>query len=183
LGSTNRSATSGAHSALVIRVIGDDFAEDRRIANEIVDILRNTRGTAEASIFQEPPLPQIVIEADRAAAARYGINVSDVTNLIQNGIGGAAVTQVYVGDRIYDVSVRYPQSSRNDPEAIGNLTLNNSSGMQIPLNQVAKITQRNGESTITRENSRRNLTVRIDLADRDLLPRRGEGQDRAIGEI
>ena len=79
----------GAHSALVIRVVGDDFAEDRRIANEIVDILRNTRGTAEASIFQEPPLPQIVIETDRAAAARYGINISDITNLIQTGVGGA----------------------------------------------------------------------------------------------
>jgi cobalt-zinc-cadmium resistance protein CzcA len=159
----------GAHSALVLRVVGDDFAEDRRIAGEIVDILRNTRGTAEASIFQEPPLPQIAIEADRAAAARYGINISDITNLIQNGVGGAAVTQVYVGDRIYEVSVRYPLISRNDPEAIGNLTLTNSSGMQIPLNQVAKITQRNGEGTITRTNNRRNLTIRIDLADRDLV--------------
>ena len=159
----------GAHSALVIRVVGDDFAEDRRIANGIVDILRNTRGTAEASIFQEQPLPQIVIEADRAAAARYGINISDVTSLIQNGVGGAAVTQVYVGDRTYDVSVRYPLGSRNDPEAIGNLPLTSSSGMQIPLHQVAKITQRNGEGTITRTNNRRNLTIRIDLADRDLV--------------
>src|SRR5262249_55967618 len=130
----------GAHSALVIRVFGDDLTEGRRIASEIVEILRNTKGTAEASIFEEPPLPQIAIEADRAAAARYGINVSDITNLIQNGIGGAAVTQVYVGDRSYDVSVRYPLNSRNDPEALGNLTLTNSSGMQIPLSQVAKIT-------------------------------------------
>jgi cobalt-zinc-cadmium resistance protein CzcA len=159
----------GAHSALVIRVVGEDFAEDRRIAGEIVDILRNTRGTAEASIFQEPPLPQIAIEADRAAAARYGINISDITNLIQNGVGGAAVTQVFVGDRVYDVSVRFPLSSRYDPEALGNLTLTNSSGMQIPLSQVAKIRQRNGEGTITRTNNRRNLTIRIDLADRDLV--------------
>jgi cobalt-zinc-cadmium resistance protein CzcA len=159
----------GAHSALVIRVVGDDFAENRRIAGEIVDVLRNTRGTAEASIFQEPPLPQIAIEADRAAAARYGINISDITNLIQTGIGGGAVTQVYVGDRTYDVSVRYPLSSRYDPEAIGNLTLTNSGGMQVPLSQVAKITQRNGEGFISRWNNRRNLTVRIDLAGRDLV--------------
>src|SRR6266404_3425972 len=159
----------GAHSALVLRVVGDDFAEDRRIANEIVDILRNTRGTAEASIFQEPPLPQIAIEADRAAAARYGINISDITNLIQNGVGGAAFTQVFVGDRVYDVSVRFPLSSRHDPEALGNLTLTNSSGMQIPLSEVAKISQRNGEGTITRTSGRRNLTIRIDLADRDLV--------------
>jgi len=159
----------GAHSALVIRVVGDDFAEDRRIAGEIVDLLRNTRGTAEASIFQEPPLPQIMIEADRAAASRYGINISDITNLIQTGVGGAAVTQVYVEDRVYDVSVRFPLNSRYDPEALGNLTLTNSGGVQVPLSQVAKITQRNGEGTITRENNHRNLTVRIDLADRDLV--------------
>jgi heavy metal efflux system protein len=162
-------AVGGAHSALVIRVVGDDFVEDRRIAGEIVDVLRNTRGTAEASIFQEPPLPQIMIEADRAAAARYGINISDITNLIQTGVGGSAVTQVYVGDRVYDVSVRFPLNSRYDPEALGNLTLTNSGGIQVPLSQVAKITQRNGEGTITRENNHRNLTVRIDLADRDLV--------------
>jgi heavy metal efflux system protein len=158
----------GAHSALVIRVVGDDLVEDRRIAGEIVDVLRNTKGTAQASIFQEPPLPQIVIEADRAAAARYGITISDITNLIQNGVGGAAITQVYVGDRVYDVTVRFPLSYRFGGEAIGNLTLTNSSGMQVPLSQVAKITERNGEGSITRTNNRRNLTVRIDLADRDL---------------
>src|SRR5499425_781964 len=119
---------SGAHSALVIRILGDDFAEDRRIAGEIVDLLRNTRGTAEASIYQEPPLPQIAIETDRAAAARYGINVSDITNLIQNGVGGAAVTQVYVGDRVYDLTVRFPLNTRYDPDAMGNLTLTSASG-------------------------------------------------------
>jgi heavy metal efflux system protein len=161
-------SVGGAHSALVIRVIGDDFSEDRRIAGEIVDILRNTRGTAEASIFQEPPLPQIVIETDRAAAARYGINISDITNLIQTGVGGAAVTQVYVGDRTYDLTVRFPLSARLDPDALGNLPLTSSTGARVPLSQVATITQRNGEGTITRENNHRNLTVRIDLADRDM---------------
>ena len=173
----------GAHSALVIRVVGDDFAEDRRIAGEVVDVLRNTRGTAEASIFQEPPLPQITIEADRAAAARYGINISDITNLIQTGVGGAAVTQVYVADRVYDVSVRFPPSARYDPEALGNLTLANSSGMQVPLSQIAKITQRNGEGFISRWNNRRNLTVRIDLDSRDLVSYLAEVKDKIAQSV
>jgi Cu/Ag efflux pump CusA len=176
-------AVGGAHSALVIRVVGDDFVEDPRIASEIVDVLRNTRGTAEASIFQEPPLPQIIIEADRAAASRYGINISDITNLIQTGVGGAAVTQVYVGDRIYDVSVRFPLNYRYDPEALGNLTLTNSGGIQVPLSQVAKITQRNGESTITRENNHRNLTIRIDLADRELVSYLAEVKDKIAQSV
>ena len=173
----------GAHSALVIRVVGDNFVEDRRIAGEIVDILRNTRGTAEASIFQEPPLPQIAIEADRAAAARYGINVSDISNLIQTGIGGGAVTQVFVENRQYDVTVRFPLSSRYDPEAIGNLPLTTSSGVQVPLSQVAKITQRNGEGSITRENNRRNLTVRIDLAGRDMASYLAEVKERIAQSV
>ena len=171
-------AIGGAHSALVIRVIGDDFSEDRRIAGEIVDILRNTKGTAEASIFQEPPLPQIAIETDRAAAARYGINISDITNLIQTGVGGAAVTQVYVGDRTYDLTVRFPLTARFDPDALGNLPLTSSTGARIPLSQVATITQRNGEGTITRENNHRNLTVRIDLADRDMASYLAEVKDK-----
>jgi heavy metal efflux system protein len=171
-------AIGGAHSALVIRVIGDDFSEDRRIAGEIVDVLRNTKGTAEASIFQEPPLPQIAIETDRAAAARYGINISDITNLIQTGVGGAAVTQVHVGDRTYDLTVRFPLNARFDPDALGNLPLTSSTGARVPLSQVATITQRNGEGTITRENNHRNLTVRIDLADRDMASYLAEVKDK-----
>jgi heavy metal efflux system protein len=173
----------GAHSLLVIKVFGDDFNEDRRIAGEIVDVLRNIRGTAQASVFEEPPLPQITIEADRAAAARYGINVSDITNLVQNGVGGAAVTQVYVGDRIYDVTVRFPLSSRGDLDALGNLPLTSSSGARIPLAQVAKISEHNGEATITREDNRRNLSVRIDLADRDLVSYFGEVKERIAQSV
>jgi heavy metal efflux system protein len=168
----------GAHSLLVIQIFGDDFSETRRIGGAIVDVLRGIRGTAQASIFQEPPLPQIVIEADRAAAARYGINISDITNLIQDGIGGSAVTQVFVGDRVYNVSVRFPEAVRNNPEALGNLTLTTSGGAQVPLSQVATIRQRNGEASITRTNNHRNLTVRIDLAGRDLTSYLAEAKAR-----
>jgi len=176
-------AVGGSHSALVIRIVGDDFTEDRRIGGEIVDVLRNTRGTAEASIFQERPLPQITIEADRAAAARYGINVSDITNLVQTGVGGAAVTQVYVGDRVYDVTVRFPLSARYDPEALGNLPLTSSSGARVPLSQVATIKPRNGEGTITRENNHRNLTVRIDLAGRDMASYLAEVKEKIAQSV
>jgi heavy metal efflux system protein len=158
----------GAHSPLVIRIIGDDFNELRRIGGDIVDELRTIRGTANASIFQEPPIPQIVIQVDRAAAARYGINVSDITNLIQTGVGGAPVTQVYVGDRVYNVTVRFPTGARNNVDALGALTVTSPLGAQVPLAQLASIQLRNGESTIAREMNHRSLTVRIDLADRDI---------------
>ncbi len=174
-------AIGGAHSPLVIRIVGDDFNELRRIGSGIVNVLHGIRGTADASIFQEPPIPQIAINIDRAAAARYGINVLDITNLIQIGIGGASVSKVYVADRTYDVSVRFPQNTRNNPEALGNLVLTTSSGAQIPLSEVAHIKQQTGESTISHEMGHRDLLVRIDNRDRALSDYLAEAQ-RKIGQ-
>ena len=174
-------AVGGAHSPLVIRIFGDDFQELRRIGAGIVTVLHGIRGTADASIFQEPPIPQIAIDIDRLAAARYGINVSDITSLIQTGIGGASVSTVYVADRTYDVSVRFPKHTRNSPEALGNLLLNTSSGAQIPLSQVAHIREQTGESSIAHEMNHRVLLVRIDNRDRALSDYLAEAQ-RKIGK-
>ena len=139
-------------------------------------VLKGIRGTGEAAIFQEPPIPQLVIQADRAAAARYGINVQDVMNLIQTGIGGAPVTQVYVRDRQYNVTARFPEAARHDPASIGRLVLNSSTGAQIPLSQVARISLKSGESSISHQGTERDLIVRIDLHDRDLASYLDEAQ-------
>lgn len=168
----------GAHSALVLKIFGDDLKELRRIGSEVVDVLKDVPGTSEASIFEEPPLPQIAINIDRAAAARYGINVSDIVSLIQTGVGGASTGQVYVGDRIYNVSVRFPKEDRDNPEVLGNLILNTTSGAQVLLSQVAKITLQSGESTISHEMTRRNVIIRIDYRDRDLTSYLADAQKR-----
>jgi cobalt-zinc-cadmium resistance protein CzcA len=173
----------GAHSPLAIRVFGEDFKELRRIADGIVDVLKATRGTADASIFQEPPIPQMVIDVDRAEAARYGINVADIATLIQTGIAGVPIGQVYVADRVYGISVRFPPIARHDPESLGNLFLTAMGGAKIPLAQLATIRLQNGESTITHERNRRNLTVRIDLRDRDLTSYLDEVQKKIAGTM
>lgn len=159
---------SGAHSQLVVKVYGDDFKELRRISKEIVEVLKATAGATDVAIDQEPPLPQIAIKVDREAAARYGINVSDVADLIEKGIGGAPVSQIFIDERRYDANVRFASASRATPEAIGNLTLTSSDGALIPMSQVAKIVLQSGESTITREMNRRHLTVKLNYRDRDL---------------
>src|SRR6266853_1196364 len=90
------------HSQLAARIHGDDFNELRRIGNNVANVLKATPGTTEVAVDDRPPLPQIIITADREAAARYGINVADITDLIQTGIGGGAVSQVFIGERHYD---------------------------------------------------------------------------------
>src|SRR5580658_7748067 len=149
----------GAHSPLVIKIFGDDLDELRRVGGRIVGVLYGIQGTSSASIFQEPPIPQMEINLDREKAARYGVNMTDVQNVIQTGVGQAPVSTVYVGERTYPLTVRYTKDARNSPEALGNLFVNTASGAQIPLSQLADVRVRTGESTVTRDNGQRNLTI------------------------
>ena len=174
---------AGAHSQLVVKVYGDNLDELRRIAGEIVDVLNATRGAADVAIDQEPPLPQVIVQIDREATARYGINVSDISDLIQTGIAGAAVSQVFIKDRQYNISVRFPEADRQNPEALGNLVLTSSTGALIPLSQVAHISLQTGESTITHERNQRHLTVKLNYRDRDLSSLLAEAQQNVAEKV
>ncbi len=158
------------HSQLVIRIFGDDFNEMRRIGNEIIGVLETVPGTDDVAfdIDQQPPLPQVAIKVDREATARYGINVADISDLIRVGIGGDAVSQIFIGERRYDTTVRFPEQVRNSPEAISRLVLTSSSGALVPLSQIASVQLQLGESTITRWMNQRNLTLKLNYRDRDL---------------
>jgi cobalt-zinc-cadmium resistance protein CzcA len=159
---------AGAHSDLVVKVFGKDFAGMRKVAEQLADLLSKIPGAVDVAVDQEPPLPQLQIEVDRDAAARYGVNVSAISDLIEIGIGGRPIGQVFQGERLYDVTTRYIESVRSSPDAIGNLALTTPSGAQVPLSSVASIALRTGESTITREMNRRHMTVKLDLRNRDL---------------
>lgn len=159
---------AGAHSELVIKVYGNDFKEIRRIAKDIIKTLATVPGAVDLDIDQEPPLPQLQIIMNRSAIARYGLNASDVSDLVETAIGGKAVAQLYQGDRQYDITCKYKEDARNTPEKIAGLMLTSSGGAKIPLSQVADIRLGVGESVITREMNRRHLTVKLNLRGRDL---------------
>jgi cobalt-zinc-cadmium resistance protein CzcA len=173
----------GAHSPLVIKVFGDDLNALRETGGQIVDVLYTIQGTSSASIFQEPPIPQVGIKLDREKAARYGINMSDVVNVIQTGVGQAPVSTVYVGEKTYPLTIRFTEGSRDRPEALGNLFVNTSGGMQVPLSQIAEVRPSVGESTVTRENGQRNLTIRIDNRERDLTSYLAEAQAKIAAQV
>lgn len=159
---------AGAHSELVVKIYGDDFKEIRRIAEEVMSTLHQVKGAVDLAIDQEPPLPQLQIKADRNKIAQYGLNVADVSELIETAIGGKAISQIYQEGKVYDIICRYQEESRNTPEKIGALMLTSESGMKIPLAQIATIKLHTGESTIAREMNKRHLTVRLNLRGNDL---------------
>jgi len=174
---------SGAHSELVVKIYGEDFKETRRIAEDVLKTLRKVKGAVDLAIDQEPPLPQIQVIADRQKIAQYGLNVGDVAELIEVGMGGKAVSQIFVGVKVYDIICRYSEESRNTPEKIGNLMLTNGEGAKIPLSQVCDIKLNTGESIIAREMNKRHLTVRLNLRGRDLTSFLKEAQDKIEKDV
>jgi heavy metal efflux system protein len=173
------------HSQLVVKIFGEDFNELRRIGNDVIDVLKAVPGTVDVDfdIDQQPPLPQVVINVDRQAVARYGINVADVADLIRIGIGGDGVSQVFIGERRYDTTVRFPEASRDSPDAIRNLVLTASNGALIPLSQVADVQVRLGESTITRLMNQRNVTVKLNYQDRDVYGLLAEARSKLAEKV
>ncbi|OWQ84415.1 CusA/CzcA family heavy metal efflux RND transporter [Roseateles aquatilis] len=159
---------SGAHSDLVVKIFGDDLDEGRRIAAQAAEVLRGIPGAADVAVDVEPPLPNLRIDLDRAAAARLGVNAADVANLISTGIGGASIGQVYVGEKHYDMTVRFTPESRASPQAIADLRLTGAGGAQVPLSDVARIRTTVGESVIVREMGERHVIVRLNTRGRDL---------------
>lgn len=174
---------SGAHSELVVKIYGNDFKETRKIAGQVLSTLKTIPGAVDLSIDQEPPLPQLQIQVDRQAVARYGLNVSDVSELIEIAIGGKAVSQLFVGDKVYDIICRYEEEARNTPEKIAGLMLTTPSGAKIPLSQVAAVQTNTGESTITREMNKRHLTVKLNLRGTDLSSFLKEAQSKIEKEV
>lgn len=174
---------SGAHSELVVKVYGDDFNGTRKIAENILSTLQKIPGSADLSIDQEPPLPQLQIITDRDKIAQYGLNVSDVADLIETALGGKAISQIFIGNKVYDISCRYVENSRDTPDKIGNLMLTSASGARIPLSQVATVKLSTGESTITREMNKRHLTVKLNLRNRDLSSFLKEAQNKIENNI
>lgn len=174
---------SGAHSELVVKIYGDDFGETRRIAEDVMKTLKTVKGAVDLAIDQEPPLPQLQIIANRDKIAQYGLNVADVAELIEVAIGGKAISQIFIGNKVYDIICRYDENSRNTPDKISNLMLTSETGAKIPLSQVCDIKLSTGESTITREMNKRHLTVKLNLRDRDLGKFLVEAQHKIEKEV
>jgi cobalt-zinc-cadmium resistance protein CzcA len=159
---------AGSHSDIAIKIFGEDQTEARRIAEEVVKTVKAIKGAGDVGIEQEPPLPQLQIEAIRDKIALYGLNVSDVADIIEVAIGGKAISQVFIGNRVYDVICRYNEQARETPEKIGSLLLTAPAGSKIQLSQITEIKTNTGPSIINREENSRFVTVRINMRGRDM---------------
>ncbi|WP_028999097.1 efflux RND transporter permease subunit, partial [Azohydromonas australica] len=152
---------------VVIKIKGDDLDQLRELATKMVSIARRTQGVSRAFIDREGQLPQVRIDIDREAAARFGINVGDVQDVIETALAGKATSELWEGERHFAVTVRLASRYRSI-DALSGLLVTGASGAQIPLSQLAHISQASGAMNIARENGQRVAAVGIFIRGRDM---------------
>jgi cobalt-zinc-cadmium resistance protein CzcA len=158
----------GVRAELAIKLFGDDLDTLKAKAEEIAAVVRTVRGAADVQVDQVAGTPQLLIRIDRQAIARYGINVSDVQEVIRAAIGGETAGQIFEGIRRFDILVRFAERYRNNKDVIGNLLIEAPNGARVPLRELAHIEEIIGPRQITRENNQRFITVQCNVVGRDI---------------
>lgn len=159
---------SGVRATLALKLYGEDLSTLDRIASELKNVLEGVPGVADLSLEASTGKPQIVIEVDRNAAARYGINADDILEVVQAGIGGKVVSTVIDGVRRFDILVRLAPDFRNGVEAINNIPLRTAEGALVPLSQVASVELNEGYSFVRHEQLHRYVVIQMDVQGRDV---------------
>ena len=160
-------SVTGSSADLAVIFSGPDLKTLRAYAIQGLGLLRGIPGAADTSIEQEADQPQLRIDVDRQALARYAINIEDVQDLIEMAIGGKAVSVKFEGDRQFDIAARYTPEARVDASAIGDILVHAPGGERVPLSQLANIHVVNGGSMIARRENQRQVTVRTNIRGRD----------------
>jgi cobalt-zinc-cadmium resistance protein CzcA len=159
---------SGVKTQLAIKVYGDDINVLRVTAEEVKAVITPVRGLVDLASDQSFGQPQVQIVADREACARYGVNVSDILEVVELAIGGETVDQVFLNTRRFGIQVRFDERHRHDAEVLGNILVHTADGLQVPLSQVAQIKNVIGPIQINRESNQRRWTVSANVRGRDL---------------
>ena len=152
---------------IVIKIYGDDMKQLRLAGNQLLDRIDKVPGVVRAFIDRDGDLPQYRLEIDRAAAARYGLNVADVQDVVETALAGKAATELWEGDRHFSVVVRLPESERQ-LDRLKNILVPTASGAQVPLANLVDFSMNSGAMNIARESGQRVVAIGVFIRDRDM---------------
>ena len=158
----------GTPAPLQVKIFGPDIRVLAQKGEQIAEVMRSTRGIADVKMDQAVGIPQLHVRIDRQAAARHGVSVAAISEIVRLAVGGEELTQVWKNQRSYGVFVRFPDEVRSSPEAIGNILVDTPSGSSIPLSQVAEVTLSEGPNVIWREAMNRRFSIDASIQGRDL---------------
>ena len=159
---------TGVRADVAVKIFGEDLTLLKTKADEISRIAQRVRGATEIKVEKVSGQQYLNITIDRQSISRHGINASDVHDVIETAIGGKIATEVFEGQRRFSAAVRYPESFRNNVEAIGDILLTSPNGSRVKLKDLAKIEVKDGPAQISRELAKRRIVVGVNVKDRDL---------------
>lgn len=158
----------GTPSDLSVRIFGPDPDMLSKLAESTEQIIRKVEGVEDVRAERLTGLPQLRVEVDRGAAARVGLTPGDVIEAIEIGLAGRVISEVWVGQRRFDLVIRLAEDHRRDAASLSALLIDGHDGTRIPLGKLAKIEQTFGLGTIKREAGSRRIAVEASVAGRDL---------------
>ncbi len=159
---------SGVKAQLAIKLYGDDLEILRDKANEIRNTIDSIPGLVDLSVEKSFGQPQVQIIADRFACSRYGVNVSELLEIVEVAIGGEVIDQIYLGTRRFGIHLRFQKEYRDNPDVIKNILVHTTDGGQIPLEQIAEVKKVIGPIQINREKNQRRWIIQGNVRGRDM---------------
>ena len=174
---------TGIRTPVGIKIMGPDLAVIQQLGQRLEDILRDVPGTTSVYAERTATGRYIDVDIDRVAAARYGLNIKDVQDIVASAVGGMTVSYTVEGLERYPVNLRYPQDFRDSLEALRALPIVAPTGANIALSDVARVDVADGPAMIRSENARPSGWVFVDLQGRDLGGYVAEAKRRVAGEL
>jgi cation efflux system protein involved in nickel and cobalt tolerance len=159
---------SGVRSAIAIKIFGPNLEELRRLGAEVQTAVSDIQGLVDLQLEPQVPIRQVQIQFNREAAARYGLTVGNLTEMVETALNGRVVSQVLKEQQLFDLVVWLKEEARSNLETIRDLLVDTPTGQKIPLAQVASIDYGSGPNTINRENVSRLIVVSANVSGRDL---------------
>jgi cobalt-zinc-cadmium resistance protein CzcA len=174
---------SGQFGQIALKIYGDDLDQLQLAAEKADTVISRIPGAADVGVVKAGETPQLAVRIDRRALSRFDLDLGDVQNYIETAMGGHVASEIWDGERRFDVTVRLPPSTRDDLRSISRMMLPLKDGSLIPLSAVAEVGMGTGRAAITRENGQRYVGVRMNVRNRDLGSFVAEAQQKVGAEV
>ncbi|RXG19141.1 cobalt-zinc-cadmium resistance protein CzcA [Leeuwenhoekiella aestuarii] len=174
---------TGVRADIAIKIFGEDLEVLNQKANQIRDLIADVEGAADISVEKVTGLPQMSVNYNRAKIARYGLNISDINDLIKMGFSGETVGNIFEGEKRFDLVVRLEESQRKDIDNLQNLYVDTPMAGKVRLSELAEIRYTKGAAKISRDDTRRRIVVGVNVRNRDLQSVVDEIQKRVKANI
>ncbi|HEX8425571.1 CusA/CzcA family heavy metal efflux RND transporter [Hymenobacter sp.] len=176
-------AVAGINASLAVKIFGPDLKTIDEKADSVATILRGIRGVKDLGIMRNLGQPELSIHLDQARMATYGVAAADAQAVVEMAIGGKAASELYEGERKFDIRIRYPKQYRSTEAEIGELRVPTIHGSKVALKEIATIQTVTGPAFVYHDGGQRFIAVKFSVRDRDMGSTIAEGQQKVNAQL